>query len=122
MCNFFLIKGKLKLKNDLKNKANELLYLKLDIHVYLRNMFLFDIINQTIINGKKKDIINFLSRPLISIQQKEKSEEEIFYKNYNEIEFNKLYEGIVELVQKSDKEKREENLIKLANRNFKGYL
>ena len=116
------LKGKLKLKNESNNKANELLYYKLDIHLYLRNMFLFDIINQTIIDGKKKDIINFLSRPLISIHKKEKEEDEIFYKDYEESEFDKVYEGIVELVQKSEKEKKEEKLIRLANQNFKEFL
>ena len=116
------IKGRLKLKHQLNEKANELLYYKLDIHAYLRNMFLFDIINQTIIDGKKKNIINFLSRPLISIHKKEKIEEDIFYKDYEEIEFDKLYEGIVELAQKNDKEKRDEKLINLANKSLKDFI
>ena len=116
------IKGRLKLKHQLNEKANELLYYKLDIHAYLRNMFLFDIINQTIIDGKKKYIINFLSRPLISIHKKEKIEEDLFYKDYEEIEFDKLYEEVVELAQKNDKEKREEKLINLANKSLKDFI
>jgi len=116
------IKGRLKLKHQLNEKANELLYYKLDIHTYLRNMFLFDIINQTIIDGKKKNIINFLSRPLISVHKKEKIEEEIFYQDYEESEFDKLYEGIVELTQKDDKEKREEKLMNLANKSLKDFI
>ena len=116
------IKGKLKLKHQLNEKANELLYYKLDIHAYLRNMFLFDIINQTIIDGKKKNIINFLSRPLISVHKKEKIEEEIFYQDYEESEFDKLYEGIVELAQKDDKEKREEKLMNLVNKSLKDFI
>jgi hypothetical protein len=116
------IKGRLKLKHQLNEKANELLYYKLDIHTYLRNMFLFDIINQTIIDGKKKNIINFLSRPLISVHKKEKIEEEIFYQDYEESEFDKLYEGIVELTQKVDKEKREEKLMNLANKSLKDFI
>ena len=116
------IKGKLKLKHQLNEKANELLYYKLDIHAYLRNMFLFDIINQTIIDGKKKNIINFLSRPLISVHKKEKIEEEIFYQDYEESEFDKLYEGIVELEQKDDKEKREEKLMNLVNKSLKDFI
>ena len=116
------IKGRLKLKHQLNEKANELLYYKLDIHAYLRNMFLFDIINQTIIDGKKKNIINFLSRPLISIHKKEKIEEDIFYKDYEENDFDKIYEGIVELAQKNDKEKRDEKLINLANKSLKDFI
>ena len=113
------IKGNLKLKNELNNKAKELLYYKLDIHIYLRNMFLFDIINQTIIDGKKKNIINLLSRPVISINNKEKEEEEIFYQNYKKAEFDKFFEGLIELSEKKDKEKKEEKLIILANKRLK---
>ena len=113
------IKGNLKLKNELNNKAKELLYYKLDIHIYLRNMFLFDIINQTIIDGKKKNIINLLSRPVISINNKEKEKEEIFYQNYKKDEFNKFYKGLIELSEKNNKEKKEEKLIMLANKRLK---
>ena len=113
------IKGNLKLKNELNNKAKELLYYKLDIHIYLRNMFLFDIINQTIIDGKKKNIINLLSRPVISINNKEKEEEEIFYQNYKKDEFDKFFEGLIELSEKKDNENKEEKLIILANKRLK---
>jgi hypothetical protein len=116
------VKGKLKLKNELNNKANDYLYSKLDIHVYLRNMYLFDIINQTIINGHKKNIINLLSRPLISINKKEKEEEEIFYKEYGENNCDKFYEGIKELAKKQNKKKKEEKLLKLANKYIKDFL
>ena len=116
------VKGKLKLKNELNNKANDYLYSKLDIHVYLRNMYLFDIINQTIINGNKKNIINLLSRPLISINKKEKKEEEIFYKEYGENNCDKFYEGIKELAKKQNKQKKEEKLLKLVNKYIKDFL
>ena len=116
------IKGKLKLKNELSSKAKELLYSKLDIHIYLRNMFLFDIINQTIIDGRIKNIINLLSRPVISINNKENEEEEIFYQNYNKKEFNKFYEGLIELIEKNNKAKKEEKLILLANKRLKEFL
>ena len=116
------VKGKLKLKNELNNKANDYLYSKLDIHVYLRNMYLFDIINQTIINGNKKNIINLLSRPLISIKKKKKKEEEIFYKEYEENNCDKFYEGIKELYKKQNKQKKEEKLLKLANKYIKDFL
>ena len=112
----------LKLRDDLNKKANELLYYKLDIHNYLRNMFLFDIINQTIIDDKKKNIINLLSRPIVSVTNNEKYEEEIFYKEYEEKDFDKFYEGITELSQKTQKEGKEEKLIKLTNKYLNGFL
>ena len=115
------LKGNLKLKSELNSKAIELLYIKLDIHAYLRNMFLFDIINQTILDSKKKNIINFLSRPTISIH-KDVKQDEIFYQDYEEDDFDKLYEGIVELTHKDNKQEKEKKLIMLCNRSFKDFL
>ena len=112
----------LKLRDDLNKKANELLYYKLDIHNYLRNMFLFDIINQTIMDDQKKNIINLLSRPIVSVTNNEKYEEEIFYKEYEGGDFDKFYEGITELSQKVQKEEKEKKLIKLANKYLNGVL
>ena len=115
------LKGKLKLKNELNNKAKDLLYYKLDIHIYLRNMFLFDIINQTILDENKKNIINLLSRPVISMNNKEEKEEEVFYKNYKKEEFDKYFEGFIELSEKKYKEKKEKKLIILANKYLKEF-
>ena len=115
------LKGKLKLKNELNNKAKDLLYYKLDIHIYLRNMFLFDIINQTILDENKKNIINLLSRPVISMNNKEEKEEEVFYKNYKKEEFDKYFEGFIELSEKKHKEKKEKKLIILANKYLKEF-
>ena len=112
------LKGKLKLKNELNNKAKDLLYYKLDIHIYLRNMFLFDIINQTILDENKKNIINLLSRPVISMNNKEEKEEEVFYKDYKKEEFDKYFEGFIELSEKKYKEKK---LIILANKYLKEF-
>ena len=65
---------KIKLKHQANEKANELLFKKLDINVYVRNMILFDLLNLTTIDSIKKPLINFLSRPVVSISQKNKGE------------------------------------------------
>ena len=85
-------------------------------------MFLFDIINQTIMDDQKKNIINLLSRPIVSVTNNEKYEEEIFYKEYEGGDFDKFYEGITELSQKVQKEEKEKKLIKLANKYLNGVL
>ena len=59
------LNGQLKLKNNLSDKANVFLYNKLDIIVYIRNMILFDIMNNIILDNKTKDIANFISRPIL---------------------------------------------------------
>ena len=79
----------MRLKNDANEKANELLFSKMDINTYMRNMIMFDIINQTTIDDNKRQIFNFLSRPVISVNQKTKKEFNEFYKNYKEKDFNR---------------------------------
>ena len=85
-------------------------------------MILFDIINQTIIDGNKKQIINLLSRPILSINDKEKHELDIFYKNYKENDFEKFYDDIIDFINKPDKENREKNLIEFCNKKLKALI
>ena len=110
------------IKNYANEKANEILFKKMDIITYVRNMILFDILNQTMLDNGKKAIINFLGRPIISISQKRKNEFDEFYKNYREKDFNKYYNQIQELVHKSEKEKREEKLISISNEKLRAFL
>ena len=112
-----LLSGDLKIKNVYYDKAIEFLYNKLDIILYLRNMVLFDIINETLIGEDKKHIINFLSRPLLCIDKKENID--IFYQNYYEKDFDNFYDGYQELVHKTDKEQREERLIAFSKQKLK---
>ena len=116
------LSGNLKLKNDYYNNGIDFLYQKLDIILYVKNVILFDIINQTIIDGNKKQIINLLSRPILSINDKEKHELDIFYKNYKENDFEKFYDDIIDLINKPDKENREKNLIEFCNKKLKALI
>ena len=113
---------KLVLKKRINNKANNILYSKLDIISYVRNMFLFDIINETLLDDNKKVIINFLCRPLLTIDKKEEYSFSEFYQNYNKNDFDKFYEGITELIQKPNKEEREHRMISLVNKNLKEFI
>ena len=113
---------KIKLKHQANEKANELLYKKLDINVYVRNMILFDLLNLTTIDSIKKPLINFLSRPIVSISQKNKSEFNEFYKNFRERDFNKFYDKIQEVAQKSKRDLGEEKLFSISNERFKSLI
>ena len=109
----------LKVKYNLNQKANSILFSKLDIVLYVRNMILFDIMNKTVLGTGIKDVINFLSRPIISLKGKEKNELQIFYNNYKPSDFDKFYNEIGELAQKSDKRNEEKLLISLTNQHLK---
>ena len=112
----------MRLKNDANEKANELLFRKMDINVYMRNMILFDVMNQTMIDDNKKPILNFLSRPVISVNKKNKREFFEFYKNYKEKDFNRYYDKIQEIVQNPKKEEMEEKLVSISNEQLKSFV
>ena len=109
----------LKVKYNLNQKANSILFSKLDIVLYVRNMILLDIMNKTFLGTGIKDVINFLSRPIISLKGKEKNELQIFYNNYKPSDFDKFYNEIGELAQKSEKRNEEKLLISLTNQHLK---
>ena len=113
---------KIKLKHQANEKANELLFKKLDINVYVRNMILFDLLNLTTIDSIKKPLINFLSRPVVSISQKNKGEFNEFYKNFRERDFNKFYDKIQEVAQKSKRDEGEEKLFSISNERLKSFV
>ena len=109
---------KLKIKYNLNEKANSILYSKLDIVLYVRNMILFDIINETFLEMDVKDVVNFLSRPIISLNKKEQNELAIFYHSYKSADFDKFYDEINELSQKSNKRIEETQLISLTKKHL----
>ena len=112
----------MKLKNDANERAYELLFKKMDVNAYVRNMILFDIQNLTMIDDNTKPILNFLSRPIISVNQKIKVEFAEFYKNYRERDFNKYSDKIQELAKKAKKEEREEKLVSISNEHLKTFV
>ena len=119
-CFCFLPKN-LGLKINLNEKANKILYKKLDIILYVRNMILFDIINETILNEQKKEIINLLCRPNIMTNKEAEYKFFNFYDNFNDENFDKFYEVYKLLLNKSNKKEREEKLIDLTNEKLKEF-
>jgi len=112
----------LQVKYNLNEKANSILYNKLDIVVYVRNMLLFDIINESLVGTDVKDIINFLSRPIISVKKKNENELAVFYNNYKSSDFKKLYTRLTEISEKSDKSLEEKRLVSLSNQHLRSLL
>ena len=89
---------KLKKKINLINQANSMINGRLDIVFYIRNMILFEKINE--INLENKNIFNFLSRPIIYFDNKKaKYQDEI-----NDTETNTSIE-IIDIAEETMKEK-----------------
>ena len=107
------------IKSQSNEMANNILSKKLDIITYVRNMILFDLLNQIILDDNKKTIINFLCRPVISLNNEQKIELDEFYKKYKETDFKKFSIKIQDLAQKQGKDEKENKLISVSNAHLK---
>ena len=87
-------------------------------------MILLDIMNETLVNNNnnRKGIIKFLSRPVISVDEKENAEEDSFYTKYDESDFDNFYDETSELARKAEKEEMEKKLIFLSNSRLKNLI
>ena len=112
---------RIKIKDKINENANKLLNKKLDIITYIRNMILFDIFHRTILDNKRNDVINLLCRPVISLQNKKNNFSD-FYKSYKKKDFDKFVNNIQELIQKPDKEERENKLISISKDHLKEFI
>ena len=69
-----------------------------------------------------KSIVNFLCRPIISINNDNKNEFADFYRSYEETDFDKFCKEIKQLAQKPKKKIKEKKLIMLSNKQLKNFL
>ena len=112
----------IKIKDIVYENENKIINKKLDIITYVRNMILFDIINNIIISDNNKDIINFLCRPIISINSSKINECDDFYKHYKKINYDKFSKDIQTLLNKPDKDDIEKRLIYLLKEHLNEFL
>ena len=108
----------LKSKKNLKKKANILLYNQLDIFLFIKNMILIDIMNQTLLSGNKEAIMQILNRPIISLEKEDK-EINKNNKDFNEVFFNQFYDEIMEILKNPERIKNEKDIITLSNNKLK---
>ena len=114
-----LMPRRLRLKKIITERANNILYNKLDIVLFMRNMILLDIMSKTLVNNNNNGIIKFLSKPVVSIAKKEQNELDESSKNYEETDFNNFYYEISELVKKAEKRETEKKILSLCNQQLK---
>ena len=110
------------IKNNVNENANEIINKKLDIITYVRNMILFDIMNSTIIDNERNDIINFICRPIISSDKNQTYEFCQYYKNYKEEDFEKFKNNITELMKKPQKEDKENKFISISKKHLEAFI
>ena len=79
-------------------------------------------LNQLILDDSKKTIINFLCRPVISLDNNNKNEYNEFYRNYKERDFRKFYQEIQDLSQKQNKDDKDNKLISVSNEHLRLFV
>ena len=112
----------MKIKNKANEKANEIIFNKLDVIYYVRNMILSDIINQTILDNEFKPIMKTLSRPIINIKSKKEYENGSYDYDYGKKDFNEFCEHVSERYKKENKEDKELKLISISNRYLRSFI
>ena len=120
-CKCCCLTSKLKLKSKYYEKTVKILNKSLDIVLYLRNILLFDNINEILLNSNNKDIINFLYRPILTINKMEEKEINELNEEYREIYFDKFYDKLSELVKKQNLSNKEKKLIFLIQQKMKDF-
>jgi hypothetical protein len=111
--------NKLKAKQNLNEKANNILNSKLDITLYVKHALLIDILNQALINDNMKSMTKFISRPIISLSKSGERDVSQFYKNYEITDFDNLYEDVSELSKKPKMTQAEQKIISLVYNELK---
>ena len=111
------------IKNNINEKAVNILNNNLDVVLFVKNQMLFNILYETLIEDQIKSIVNFLCRPIISINDdKTKNNLPQYYHKYQEDDFNKLSEELVQLAQKPRKKMKEQKLLLLSNKHLQDFL
>ena len=113
---------KLSLKNNINEKANNFLYRELDISLYVRNMMLLHIINKTMLEDNIESIINFISRPILSINKNRDDVLGSFYQAYTNEELDKFSNEIYQFTQKPDKNLMDQKILNISNKKLKELL
>ena len=112
----------MEIKSDANEKANNILFKKLDVISYVRNMILFDIINQINLNNSNKTVINFLCRPIISLEKSQRSEFDEFYKTYKEKDFKKFSDEIKNITEKQERDEKDNKIISISNEHLRVFV
>ena len=109
----------LKRKQNINEKANNIIFQKLDYVLYVRNMILFDIMNEYLLTEDKMNLMNFISLPVISLNNNEKIKPFQYYKRYKASDFYKFTDSVSNIVQSSKGEIGEQKLIDFSNKQLK---
>ena len=116
---------KLKEKNIMLQKGREKFFLHLDILSYLRKMQQLDLLCYTLLNPRELNMINFISKPSISLVNEIDLYQKILLKynaNISQKEINEFVDFVKILINKNKKTKVENNLLNIATEQLNNLI
>ena len=94
----------MKLKKKLFNSGQKRFYFQLDILTYLEKIQQIEVIHKILFNNKEKKMIKFLSKPAISLDNKNNNDlNKIAYKQYHPYSSQNQIDEIFKYYQYLDK-------------------
>jgi len=112
----------LKKKKEIYDKSTEILFTKMDIIEYLKNMQTLNILNKLILSKEERNILKFLAKPSINVNEENDDEnnkfDSIFTSNLNENEIKEFWKNYEDLKNKSNKNEVESRLIEFTTNNL----
>ena len=112
----------LKKKKEIYDKSTEILFTKMDIIEYLKNMQTLNVLNKLILSKEERNILKFLAKPSINVNEENDDEnnkfDSIFTSNLNENEIKEFWKNYEDLKNKSNKNEVESRLIEFTTNNL----
>ena len=113
----------LKKKKEIYDKSTEILFTKMDIIEYLKNMQILNVLNKLILSKEERNILKFLAKPSINVNEEDDDDnnnkfDSIFTSNLNENEIKEFWKNYDDLKNKSNKNEVESRLIEFTTNNL----
>ena len=113
----------LKKKKEIYDKSTEILFTKMDIIEYLKNMQILNVLNKLILSKEERNILKFLSKPSINVNEDENDEinnnfDCIFTSNLNENEIKEFWKNYDDLKNKNNKNDIQNRLSEYTTNNL----
>ena len=121
-CSCCICYKKLKQKKIIYEKAQEIFYYQMNILCYLKNMQIISIINKIILNDEQRDLLKFLSKPIINIKGEINNFDFFFDENIEKNDVEKFLNNYKKLKDKENKTEEEKRLFNLINNDLNNFI
>ena len=109
-------------KKIIYEKAQEIFYYQMNILCYLKNMQIISIINKIILNDEQRDLLKFLSKPIINIKGEINNFDFFFDENIEKNDVEKFLNNYKKLKDKENKTEEEKRLFNLINSDLNNFI